>query len=96
MSVGGSRKARRPRLCVGHGDARGASNLTDRDALGRHFAVERGMADAVAVLELLDCEKLGHLGFQTYAQAKRSVVGLPDLIGDRQERSDRQQLRLKR
>jgi len=54
------------------------------------------MADAVAVLEFPDREKLGHLGFRTYAQAKRSVVGLPDLIGNRQERSGRQQLRLKR
>jgi hypothetical protein len=94
-SVVGSREARRPRFCVGDGNARGAPDLTDRDALGCHFAVERGMADAVAVLEFLDREKLGHLGFQTYAQAKRGAVGLLDLIGDRQERSDRQQLRLK-
>lgn len=72
--VGGSRKAGRPRLCVGNGDARGASDLTDRDALGCHFAIERGMANAVAVLEFLDREKLGHLGFHIDTQPERNAA----------------------
>lgn len=63
--IRGSRKIGRPRLCVDNSNARGAPNLTDRDALGCHFAVERGMADVVAILEFLDREKLGHFGFQT-------------------------------
>lgn len=73
--IRGSWKAGCPRLCVGNGDARGASDLTDRDALGSHFAVERGMADAVAVLELLDREKLGHLGFHIDTQLERVPPG---------------------
>ena len=52
------------------------------------------MADAEAVLELLDREKLGHLGFRSNAQPDRGAVGLLDLEGNREERSDSQQLRL--
>lgn len=70
-----SRKAGRPRLCVCNGNASGAPDLTDRNTLGRHFAVERGMADAVAVLEFLDGEKLGHLGFHIDTQPERVPPG---------------------